>query len=294
MLKQDLKEGFVDTDDIRMHYVFAGSGPPVLLLHGFPEHWYSWRYQIDALSDAGFSAIAPDMRGYGKTDKPERGYDTDTLVADVAGLAKGLGLERYSIVGHDWGAPIAWLCAMHLPDVEKLAIVNGPHPGIYVQNLLTTSQFIKSWYIYMFQIPGVAERLLSRDNYRSIRTIFKDAQRRAPESISDEDVERLTDAMKIPGSLRSGLQYYRQLLRQSPLSSWKKLKKVSVPTSVTWGLKDSALVPDTRKKLEKWVSGPLDLNYIDDAGHFVQQERPDEINRILTGFLQKKSPLAQH
>lgn len=294
VLMQDVKEGFVDTGEIQMHYVFAGDGPAVLLLHGFPEHWYSWRYQIKALADAGYCAIAPDLRGYGKTDRPEKGYDTDTLVADVGGLAKGLGFEHYTVVGHDWGGPIAWLSAMQLPGVEKLAVINGPHPGIFVQNLLTTSQIFKSWYIYMFQVPGVAERLLSRDNYGSIRAIFIDAQRRAPESISDKDVERLTSAMTAPGALKSGLQYYRQLFRQSPLKSWRKLKKVSLPVSVTWGLKDKALVPDSRAKLERWVSGPLELNYIEDAGHFAQQERPDQVNRILVNFLQQNRATAQH
>ncbi len=294
MTVEGFKEGFVETNGIQMHYVFAGTGSPVILLHGFPEHWYSWRHQIRALSEAGLCAIAPDLRGFGKTDKPDDGYDTNTLVKDISGLADGLGLKQFSVVGHDWGGPIAWLCAMHVPGVERLAVANGPHPGIYAQNLVTTTQFFRSWYIYLFQIPGVAERLLRRDNYRFIRAMFKDGQRRAPESITDDDIDKLVDAIKAPRALKSGLQYYRQNFWQNPAETWRKIKKVSVPTSITWGMKDQALVPDTRKKLERWVDAPLDLHIIEDAGHWIQQERPDEVNRILIEFLQKKPVSAQH
>lgn len=287
MLESGFKEGYVDANGIRIHYVFEGSGPAVFLLHGFPEHWYSWRYQLKSLAGAGMCAIAPDMRGFGKSDKPDNGYDLDTLAADVAGLAGELGFKRFSVVGHDWGGPVAWNLAMHSPDVERLAVANGPHPGIYLRNLATSSQILRSWYVYMFQIPGAAERILRRNNYRLIRAMFKEGQRRSPESISDEDIDRLTDAMRAPRVLKSGLQYYRELLRKNPVRSWRRLKKVTVPTSVTWGLKDRALVPDTRKKLERWVDAPLELNYIDGAGHWIQQERPDELSRILIDFLQK-------
>lgn len=269
-----------------MHFVFAGNGEPVVLLHGFPEHWYSWRYQLKALSDAGFTAVAPDLRGYGQTDKPARGYEIESLVADVEGLTSALGFKKFSVVGHDWGGPIAWHVAMHVAGVKGLAVVNGPHPAIFLRNLLTSRQFLKSWYMYVFQIPGVAERVLRREDYRAIKLMFKDGQRRAPDKINDEDISRLTDEMRKPRAIESGLEYYRRAFRNNPIRAWRRIKKVKAPTAVIWSTGDRALIPDTRKKLEAWVDARLDLHYIEGAGHWAPQERPDEVNEILVDFLQ--------
>lgn len=285
---KNLQEGFVESNGIRMHYAFKGRGEPIIFLHGFPEHWYSWRYQLDGLAAAGFTALAPDLRGYGQSERPESGYDSDTLVADVIGFAEGLGFKQFNLVGHDWGGPLAWLTAMSTPAVKKLAIVNGPHPGIFARNLLTTSQLLRSFYMFIFQVPGLAERLLQRNDYQLVKLMFKDGQKRAPEKISDQDIERLTEAVRQPGTLKAGLSYYRQAFRRNPLKQYRELKKVEVPTCVIWGTSDRALVPDSKAKLARWVDAPFELHYLEGTGHWAPQEKPDEINRILSNFFATK------
>ena len=156
-----LREGYADLGDVRLHYVEAGEGPLVVLLHGFPEFWFSWRFQIPALAAAGFRVVAPDMRGYNLSSRPAEvaAYDTDRLAADVRGLIRELGAERALLAGHDWGGAVAWITAMNHPEVvERLAILNVPHPRRMLQGLRTPRQLAKSWYFLAFQVPWLPER----------------------------------------------------------------------------------------------------------------------------------------
>ena len=159
---------FASVNGIRLHYVEAGSGPLVVLLHGFPEFWYSWRHQIPALAQAGFRVVAPDLRGYGESGKPAGvgSYHIDLLVADVLGLIRHLGQDSAHVAGHDWGGVIAWTLAMRHPDaVTRLAILNAPHPAILFRQIRRPWQLFKSWYIFFFQLPWLPEWLLRQNRF---------------------------------------------------------------------------------------------------------------------------------
>ena len=211
---------YAEVNGIRLHYVEAGEGPLVVLLHGFPESWYSWRHQIPALADAGYHVVAPDMRGYNLSDKPRnwRQYDADTLAQDIAGLIRHFGDERAYLVGHDWGAAVAYFTAMRHPELlEKLAILNSPHPERMLSGLRTLRQLRKSWYMFFFQIPRLPEWLAARDNFslgkRSLRAD-------SPDAFSDSDLERYAQAWSQPGALTGMVNYYRAALRRSPVPQW--------------------------------------------------------------------------
>ena len=201
---------------IRLHYVEAGSGPLVILLHGFPEFWYSWRHQIGPLAEAGYHVVAPDMRGYDLSDRPQswRSYDAGLIAEDIAGLIHSFGEEQAYVVGHDWGAAIAYTLAMAHPEVvRRLAILNVPHPARMAEGFRTLKQLRKSWYMFFFQIPRLPEYMFSREDFsfakRSLRSDAKDA-------FTDEDLERYVEAWSQPGALTGMINYYRAALRRSP------------------------------------------------------------------------------
>ena len=157
------EDDYADLDGVRLHYVSEGDGDPVVLLHGFPDFWYSWRNQIPALAEAGYRAIAPDMRGYNLSDKPHGvdQYSIEKLTGDVSALIRHLGYDQATVVGHDWGGIVAWYFAMqHQDQLDKLVILNAPHPLRVVDGFTNPRQWLKSWYVFLFQIPWLPERLL--------------------------------------------------------------------------------------------------------------------------------------
>ncbi len=202
---------------VRLHYVESGNGPLVLLLHGFPEFWYSWREQIPALAAAGYHVVAPDMRGYNASEKPHGvdAYRTDELVADVTGLIDHFGEENAHVVGHDWGGAVAWQVGIERPErVDKLAVLNAPHPVRFREVLRTPSQLKRSWYMFFFQLPWLPERFLSARGYESIENIFRDSAKN-PEAFDEEDVRRYVEAAAQPGALTGSINYYRALFREN-------------------------------------------------------------------------------
>jgi epoxide hydrolase 4 len=271
---------------VRLHYVEAGQGPLVVMLHGFPEAWFSYRYQLPALAAAGYRAVAADMRGYNLSDKPRgvRAYSIDFLTSDIARLIRACGAERAVVVGHDWGAVVAWAFAMRYPAlVNKLVILNVPHPLIMQRGLRTLPrQRLKSWYILFFQLPWLPELMFRAGDFFSLRqTLAHDPIR--PGAFTPEEIERYVEAMKQPGALTAGINYYRALGRDT-LSGRGLVRRIDVPVQVIWGEQDRyletalaapdpALVPDYR------------VAYLPDASHWVQNDRPDEVNRILLDFL---------
>jgi epoxide hydrolase 4 len=275
---------FILANGLRFHCVDAGSGPLVLLLHGFPEFWYGWRRQIPALA-RGFRVVAPDLRGYNLTDKPARGYDLRTLVGDVVGLVDALGEERASVVGHDWGGVVAWGTAMWEPErVERLAILNAPHPGAYFRELRRNPrQLLRSWYVGLFQLPGLPEWVLGRRRCRGIAELLRRSAI-VPEAFSDADLAHYRRAMCRPGALHAALAYYRAFIRTPPRQLTRQLRPTTVPTLVVWGEQDAALVPELADGLEAWAPN-LRVRRVPDAGHWVQHERPDLVNRLLLEFL---------
>jgi epoxide hydrolase 4 len=268
---------------IRLHYVEAGEGPLVVLLHGFPEFWYSWRHQIAPLAQAGFHVVAPDLRGYNLSDKPKgwRAYDTSLLAQDVAGLIRGFGEQRAYVVGHDWGAAVAYAVAMNHPDVVKrLAILNVPHPTRMLEGLRTLKQLRKSWYMFFFQIPRLPEHLFARDGFsfgkRSLRADSKKA-------FSDEDLERYAEAWSQPGALTGMINYYRAALRRSPGKAVAQMKPIEAETLVIWGMLDRHLGSELAEPASEWVPN-VRVERIPDATHWVQHDAPERVNELLLGF----------
>ena len=271
---------------VRLHYVEAGpkDGSLVVLLHGFPEFWYSWRHQIPALAQAGFHVVAPDMRGYNTSDKPKgwRAYDAEEVAGDIAGLIRHFGVERAYVVGHDWGAAIAYTVAMRHPDVvERLAILNVPHTARMLAGLRTFKQLKKSWYMFFFQIPGLPERLLARDGFSfAKRSLRADS----PKAFSDEDLERYVEAWSQPGALTGMINYYRAALRQSPFGAQGKLVPIEAPTLVIWGERDRHLGRELAEPEARWVPNAR-MEWLRDATHWVQHDEPERVNELLIEFL---------
>jgi pimeloyl-ACP methyl ester carboxylesterase len=269
---------------VTLHCIEAGpsEGPLVILLHGFPEFWWGWRYQIGPLADAGFRVLVPDQRGYHLSDKPEgrRAYDLDTLAKDVVGLADALGRETFSVVGHDWGGLVAWWTASRYPDrVAKLVVLNAPHPSVAGSYMRShPSQMLRSLYVGFFQIPRLPESMLSANGYRSL----KDALRRTsrPGTFSDEDVTRYEQAWAQPGALTTMLNWYRAL----PFKPAMKDPTVHSPTLVIWGSRDRFLERGLAEA-SLALCGSGKVLWIENATHWVQHEEPEAVNAALVSFL---------
>jgi pimeloyl-ACP methyl ester carboxylesterase len=271
------------TNGIRMHYVTQGNGPLIVLLHGFPEFWYSWRYQLPFLAERGYTVVAPDLRGYNDTDKPRTGYDVPTLLRDIAGLIKGLGQEKAVIVGHDWGGVLAWAFAMSYPQMtERLIVMNAPHPQAMQRAFRTLKQLRKSWYIFAFQLPWLPENALLRNNAYEIGRMLKGAAVQKS-AFPNEVLATYQEAMSKPGAMTAALNYYRQLIRH-PLRSAKNYASIGVPTLLIWGEQDIALGIELTYGLEQWVPN-IQIKRIPDSGHWVQQEKPELVNTLMAEFL---------
>jgi epoxide hydrolase 4 len=272
------------TNGLRMHYVTQGSGPLVLLLHGFPEFWYSWRRQITFLAEHGYTVVAPDLRGYNDTDKPRKGYDIATLLRDIEGLIEGLGQEKAIIVGHDWGGVLAWAFAIRYPDMtERLIVMNAPHPQAMYRELRTLEQLRKSWYIFFFQLPWLPEYVLSRNRANAIGSMLRGSA--LQKTAFERDVTaKYQQAMSKPGSMTAALNYYRQLFRRPPAPATPENSHVSAPTLLIWGEQDIALGLSLTAGLEGWVPN-LTIKRLPDSGHWVQQEQPEQVNQLMLEFL---------
>jgi len=271
---------------VRLHYVAAGTGPPVLLLHGFPEFWYSWRHQLTALAAAGFHAIAPDLRGYNESARPPgvRAYRLEALTGDVAGLVRHLGHERAVIVGHDWGGAIAWHTALTRPEVvERLLILNAPHPATFFRELRTWAQLRKSWYIFFFQLPLLPELAIRSDNFAGLEHVLRTDPLR-PGTFSTTDIRRYREALSRPGALTAAINYYRALFRRNPFQAWGEVKPTDVPTLVIWGEHDRYLGLRLLDGLDRWVRR-LRVERLPGVSHWVQNEAPERVNALMLDFL---------
>jgi pimeloyl-ACP methyl ester carboxylesterase len=268
----------VQAGDVRLHCAAMGppAGPLVVLLHGFPECWVTWRFQLPALAAAGFRAVAPDMRGYGGSDKP-RGvaeYAMEKLAGDVSGLIAALGRERADVVGHDWGGHVAWHLAMWNPErVRRLAILNVPHPARMRAALRTLRQLRKSWYLFFFQLPFLPERFISPESIgRSLR--YMTARRGAYDKA---DIEAIVAAA---GDRTGPINYYRAAARHRG----PRWKPVSAETLVIWGEGDRFLGPELAVPDPRWVPHAR-VERIPGASHWVQADAPERVNQLLVEFL---------
>ena len=205
--RTDLREGYAEVGEVRLHYVEAGDGPLVVLLHGFPEFWYAWRHQIPALADAGYRVVAPDLRGYNTSDKPlrVRDYRPRVLAQDVADLVVALGAGSAAVAGHDWGGGLAWLLAMQHPErIERLVILNAPHPIRFLKGLHSPRQLRRSWYMLAFQAPWLPERLMAARDFQALRRALRQQPTR-PGAFTTQDIDRYVAAAAQPGALRAAI-----------------------------------------------------------------------------------------
>lgn len=265
---------------IRMHYVEAGDGEPVVLLHGFPESWYSWRHQVRALAAAGYRAIAPDQRGYNLTEA-KGPYDTGTLQADILCLMDHLGIERAHVVGHDWGGAIAWLLGMeHGERLKSLTVCNLPHPAVFRKGVRRPRQALRSWYVLFFQLPWLPERLLAAQGYhRLARMMIRECR---PGTFTKDDIREFLAGWRRQG-LGGGINWYRAALRHPPRIP-DPVPLVTVPTLLIWGDDDRYLGRELTEGTEEYVA-KLRVEHLPGVSHWVQQEAPDEVNRLLLDHL---------
>jgi pimeloyl-ACP methyl ester carboxylesterase len=278
-----IRHGYADLEDVRLHYVEAGKGPLVVLLHGFPEFWFGWRRQIPAVAAAGFRVVAPDMRGYNLSSRPRgvSAYDLNRLAADVAGLIAERGAERACVAGHDWGAAVAWWTAIVRPEtVERLAILNVPHPRRFLRGLRDPRQLARSWYIGFFQLPWLPERLVAAGDYRALRMAFADARAGA---FAPEEMDEYVEAWSQPGALTAAINYYRALSRRSPARTARELAPVRAPTLVIWGVHDRVLGEGLAEPDHDDVPTLEDVVRLD-ASHWVQLDEPERVNQLLIEF----------
>ncbi len=283
-----LTDGFAEVNGVKLHYVSQGKGKLTLLLHGFPEFWYSWRHQLPFLAQ-NFQTVAPDMRGYNTSDKPRgvKAYLMEELMGDIRGLIKYFGAEKADIIAHDWGGVIAWDLAAFYPEVvDRMVILNAPHPLAYMRELRgNIKQMMSSWYVFLFQVPGLAEWYCSRRDYKMLEEIFRGWVLRK-DTFSDDDIRKFKEAMDQPGCLTSAINYYRGLLRDpKALNRLKNYPRIEVPTLIIWAENDQALTNALAHNLERYFNAPLEIKFIPECSHWVQQEQPDKVNEYLGQFL---------
>lgn len=273
-------------DQIRLHIVLAGppDGKPVLLLHGFPEFWYGWRAQIMALAAKGYRVIAPDQRGYNLSSAPKdiESYSLEHLSQDVVSILDHFGIEKVFLVGHDWGAAVAWAVAMRFPErVEKMAILNVPHPAVLMRTLRTSPrQMLKSWYIGFFQIPGLADWLMSRNNFAGMIGMLKKSGQ--PGTFSAKDLDEYRKAYANSGGLTGMINWYRALFKSR--SSTRRKAKIELPVLILWGKQDLALGAEMAEaSLEYCENG--ELVFFENATHWVQHDEAEAVTKNLIAFL---------
>ena len=279
---------FLPVNGVRLHTILAGpeAGPLAVLLHGFPECWYSWRHQIAALAGAGFRVAVPDQRGYNLSDKPRgvANYQIDHLTADIQALIHVLGRQQATLIAHDWGGVAAWRFAMDYPQaVERLVVMNAPHPVAFARELRSNrSQQIKSWYVAAFQVPWLPETLLTLSPRASARLFFRRTAVRAG-AFPDADLEVMAAALAQPGAMATMIHWYRAALRYPPA---RPVQVLNAPTLLIWAEDDVALGMELIQGLERWVP-EMRLHTIPGCGHWVQNEAPQEVNAQMLAFLDR-------
>ena len=290
MVRDALKHGSAYVNGVRLHYVTQGAGPLLILLHGFPEFWYSWRYQIPALAKH-FTVVAPDMRGYNESEKPSgvANYHIDRLTGDVGGLIRAFHEERAVIIGHDWGGGVAWTFAANYPHMtEQLVVLNCPHPGTFQKALQENRQQLRrSWYIFYFQIPWLPELGLRLFRRRFIAQAFRGMAVRK-EAFPDKELHKYAEALETPGSARAAINYYRAAFRHRLRHGAIHLPQISRPTLLIWGEEDTALGKDLTYDMDEYFSDRFEIKYIPKCSHWVQQEQPEVVNQYLLEFLLAK------
>lgn len=273
----------VKVNNVRLHIAASGppDGTPVFLLHGFPDAWFGWEYQIKFLAQNGFRVIAPDQRGYNLSEKPTgiKHYELDQLTSDIVSLADHFNYDTINLAGHDWGAAVCWNTAIRYPErVKRLAILNVPHPTVMANYLKRhPRQMLKSWYIFVFQIPRLAEKLARLGNWRLLISAF-------PKYLPRSTTDRYREAWSQPGAITGMINWYRAAFRSARTSA-SSPNKVTCPTLIVWGKNDRYL---------SYAMAPLSLEYCPDGelvtfektSHWVLLDKPDEVSKLLLNHFQ--------
>ncbi len=267
-----------DSAGVEIAYEATGDGPPVILLHGFPDTGRLWRHQVPALADAGLRVIVPDLRGYGRSEKPDevKEYGMRLLVGDVLAVLDDAGAARAHLVGHDWGAVVAWTLARQAPArVDHLVALSVGAPGAPIDTRARLAQYQKSWYMLLFQFPVVAEAWLSADGWANFRAWS-----------GHPDADAVIAELEAGGSLTPALNYYRANLQpRSYLRSGPPPPPIDAPTLGVWSSADPALTEPQMTASAAVVAGPWRYERLEGPGHWLQLDAPDEVNRLLLDFL---------
>jgi len=285
-----IKHGFADVGDVRLHYAECGTGDDlVILLHGFPECWYSWRHQLPVLGRR-HRVIAPDMRGYNLSDKPARvqDYRIEFLVQDVVGLIRYFGNDKAAIVAHDWGAGVAWALAQRHPElISRLVAMQVPPPAAWRTNF-TLRQLRHSWYMFFFQLPRLPESWARKNDFACLEKMYQETTVRKG-VFTDEDIEVYKSALRQPGALTAGINYYRanvfKSLFRGGVETPQDDGRIRVPTLFIYGERDHAILPETVRGVSRFIDAPYSELRIPDSAHWVQNEAVAEVNEALLRFL---------
>lgn len=285
----------IETNGIRLHTAAAGpeDGPLVILLHGFPEFWYSWKHQIGDFIQQGYRVLIPDQRGYNLSSKPEgaNNYTLNKLRDDIVGLIEQSGKEKAVIIGHDWGGAVAWQLAATRPElVDRLVIVNIPHPRA-MPNVMRRNplQWIKSSYIAFFQLPKLPEKMMAAKNFGFMKQAMTTTATSGKKAFSEEDLEKYVEAWSQPDALTSMLNWYRALPKGS-FNQTPKMK-IQVPVRIIWGLGDQFLSSQLAKESLNFCNN-ADLVFVGQATHWIHHEQPLIVNQLIHEFLEKEKPEA--
>jgi pimeloyl-ACP methyl ester carboxylesterase len=283
-----MRERFVDSSGIRIHVVEEGpeDGAPVVFLHGFPEFWWSWRHQMRAVAEAGYRAVAMDLRGFGDSDMPTEvaAYALPNSFGDVTAVIDSVG-GKVTLISHDWGGALGWAYTALMPDkVERSVVCNAPHPNAYGDLAHSMAQLQASWYMFFFQFEEVAEEVLSRNGFELLRAWFYDT---ATVKLEEDDIAKMVEKMARPGALTAGLNWYRANVPPSSYLSDQRIElpAIACPAMLIWGLDDPYLTFERGRRAGEFVTGPFALQALPDTGHWVQQERPREVSELIVEFL---------
>jgi epoxide hydrolase 4 len=283
LLGGDVREGYAEIGDQRLHYVEAGEGPLIVLLHGFPEYWYAWRLQIKPLAAAGFHVVAPDMRGYNLSTKPNgvAAYDFDQLTADIVGLIHERGAQSALLVGHDWGGSVAWATAMSHPEVvDRLAILNAAHPRKLSEGLHHPGQLRKSWYFFFFALPDLPESVVHANNWHFFRHFLHDAN----PAYTTEEMDRYIEAWSQPGAATGMINYYRSSVRTPAKKAAAAIQPIKASTLVIWGEADQYLGQELAEPDHDDVPNLERVERIPNASHWVHHDASERVTQLLIDF----------
>ncbi len=292
----DFQSQYAEVNGIRLHYISVGKGKLIMFVHGFPEFWFEWEKQLIEFGQ-DYQAVAPDLRGYNLSSKPSdvEKYHVKYLIEDLRALADHLGHEKFIVVGHDWGGGVAWSAAIRHPElVEKLVIINSPHPAVFARELLNNPDQQKASQYMLMLRSAEAERVLSENNFARLSDVL--VQFGSKWEMTEAKRQKYQDAWSQPGALTGSLNYYRASPLYPPISTEdkeqiksilnlpKEMLAVRVPTLVIWGEQDRALLTGNLEGLEEYIED-LTLKRIPDGTHWVIHEQPELVNRLIRDFI---------